>query len=131
MLAQRHHHPNMRRYVYNLKCDACQKHKLDGNVYGLLPMKDLKEQPFEEVTVDLIGPWVFQVHGKSYEFNVLMAIDTVTNLVEIVHIEEKTSRHIMNKFSQSWMARYPLPKHCVHDNGGKFVGWEFQRFLDK
>ena len=29
------------------------------------------------------------------------------------------------------MARYPWPKCCVHANGGKFVGWEFQQFLDK
>ena len=29
------------------------------------------------------------------------------------------------------MARYPWPKCCVHDNGGEFVGWEFQQFLDK
>ena len=29
------------------------------------------------------------------------------------------------------MARYPWPKRCVHDNGGKFTGWEFQEFLAK
>ena len=64
-------------------------------------------------------------------FNALTAIDMVTNLVEIIHIDCKTSEHIINRFAQSWMARYPWPKHCVHDNGGEFVGWEFQQFLDK
>jgi len=29
------------------------------------------------------------------------------------------------------MARHPWPKRGVHDNGGEFVGWEFQQFLDK
>ena len=29
------------------------------------------------------------------------------------------------------MTRYPLPKHCVHDNDSKFAGWKFQKFLDK
>jgi len=94
-------------------------------------MRDLKEQPFEEVAVDLIGPWKFQVRGKPYELNALTAIDTVTNLVEIVLIDKKTSEHITARFAQSWMARYPWPKRCVHDNGGEFVGWEFQQFLDK
>ena len=94
-------------------------------------MRDLKEQPFEEVARDLIGPWKVQVRGKSYEFNTLSAIDTVTNLVEIIHIGCKSSEHITNRVVQSWMARYPSPKHCVHDNGGEFVGWEFQQFLDK
>ena len=130
-LEQRYHHPGMRRYIDNFACSDCQKHKLDGKGYGLLPMRDLKEQPFEEVAVDLIGPWKVQVRDKAYEFNALTAIDTVTNLVEIVRIDRKTSEHITSRFAQSWMARYPWPKRCVHDNGGKFVGWEFQQFLDK
>ena len=55
-LEQRYHHPEMRRYIDSYACADCQKHKLDGKGYGLLPMRDLKEQPFEEVAVDLIGP---------------------------------------------------------------------------
>ena len=130
-LQQRYHHPELRRYIDKYNCPVCQKHKLDGKGYGLLPMRDLKEQPFEEVAVDLIGPWLVQVRGKPCEFNALTAIDTVTNLVEIVRIDNRTSEHITTKFAQVWMARYPWPKRCVHDNGGEFVGWEFQRFLDK
>ena len=73
----------------------CQKDKLDGKGYKLLPMRDLKEQPFEEVAVDLIDPWKVQVGGKPCEFNALSAIDTVTNLVEIVCIDKRTSEHII------------------------------------
>jgi len=87
-------------------------------------MRDLKEQPFEEVAVDLIGPWKVQVRGKQYEFNTLPAIDTVTNLVEVVRIDKKTLQHITSRFAQSLMARYPWPKRCVHDNGCEFVGCE-------
>ena len=130
-LDQRYYHPDLRSYIDKYACADCQKHKLDGKGYGLLPMRDMKEQPFEEVAVDLIGPWKVQVRGKAYEFNALTAIDTVTNLVEIVRIDCKTSEHITNRFAQSWMSRYPWPKRCVHDNGGEFVGWEFQQFLDK
>ena len=128
---QRYHHPNMRMYIDNFACKDCQKHKLDGKRYGSLPMIDLKEQPFEEVTVYLKGPWKVQVCGKPYDFNALTAIYTVPNLVEIVRIYKKTSEHITARFAQSWMARYPWPKRYVHDNGGEFVDWEFQQFLDK
>ena len=92
------HHPNMSRYIDNFACEYCQKHKLDGKGYGLLPMRDLREQPFEEVAVDLIGPWKIQVRGNPYEFNVLTAIDTVTNLIEIVHIDQKTSEYMTAGF---------------------------------
>ena len=81
--------------------------------------------------MDLIGPWKVQVRGKPYEFNALTAIDIVTNLVELVRIDNRTSEHITAKFARTWMARYPWPKRCVHYNGGEFVGWEIQLFLDK
>ena len=74
-LEQRYYHPEMQSYVDRYACSDCQKHKLDGRGYGLLPERDLREQPFEEVAVDLIGPWKVQVRGKPYEFNVLAAID--------------------------------------------------------
>ena len=56
-MEQRYHNPTMRRYIDNFACEDCQKHKLDVKGYRLLPMRDLKEQPLEEVAVDLIGPW--------------------------------------------------------------------------
>jgi len=95
----RYHHPTTHMYIDNFACKNCQKHKLDGKGYGLLPMRDLKEQSFEEVAVDLMSPWKAQVRGKPYEFNALRAIDTVTNLVEIVRIDKKTSDHITARFA--------------------------------
>ena len=111
----------MRMYIDKLNCPVCQGQNLDGKGCRLLPMQDLKEQPFEEVVVDLIGPGLVQVRSKPYKFNALTTIDTVTNLVEIVRIDNKTSEHISAKFAQAWMARYPWPKPCIHDNGGEFV----------
>ena len=36
-----------------------------------------------------------------------------------------------SKFGQSWLARYPCPKRCIHDNGGEFNGHQFQELLVK
>ena len=94
--------------------------------------REMWTEPFEEVAVDLIGPWKIKLNKEEYEFNALTSIDTVTNLVEIVRINRKTSQHIRDKCAQSWLARYPWPKRCVHDNGGgDFTGWELQRRLEK
>ena len=84
---------------------------------------------FCECAVDLIRPWIIQVQGKPYEFNALMAIDIVSNLVELEWIDNKTSAHIAQKYAQLWLARYPWPERCVHDNGGEFVGPEFQTMM--
>ena len=91
----------MHRQIDNYICANCQHHKLDGKEYGLLPECELREQPFEEVAVDLTGPWKIQVRGKAYELNSLTYIGTVTNLVELVRIDNKTSQHIASKFVQT------------------------------
>jgi hypothetical protein len=53
----------------------------------------------------------------------------VTNLVEIVRLDNKTAFHVANKFHDTWLSRYPRPLECIHDPGGEFVGWEFQETL--
>ena len=76
----RYHHPEMRRFCKDFACDACQRHKLDGPGYGLLPERDVDAVPFNEVAVDLIGPWKITVQGQEVVFNVLTSIDPVSLL---------------------------------------------------
>jgi len=85
--------------------------------------------PWEEVHADLIGPWKIEISGQEVEFNALTCIDPVTNLVELIRVQNKTADHVQQQFQNSWLARYPWPKKCVHDNGGEFIGWEFQHML--
>lgn len=53
-LEQKYYHPGMSRYIDDYKCAACQHDKLDGRWYGLLLERKLREQPFEEVSVDIV-----------------------------------------------------------------------------
>ena len=129
-LNQRYHHQYLRRTIDTFKCEHCQRHKLSGKGYGLLPEREMRIAPWEEVAIDLIGPWNIKVHGKEIEFNALTCIDTASNLVELIRIDNKTANHIHNKFVQSWLSRYPRPMRCVHDKGGEFIGSEFQWLLN-
>jgi hypothetical protein len=86
-----------------LKCKDCQKYKLAGHGYGLLPERELQIAPWEEVAINLIGPWKVKVNGQQVEFNALTCIDTASNLVELIRIDNKTANHICEKFTQSWL----------------------------
>eukprot|EP00980_Cylindrotheca_fusiformis_P014984 scaffold4112_cov60-Cylindrotheca_fusiformis.AAC.2 len=108
----RYHHPRLKRV-------------------GELPERDIDATPWQEVHVDLIGPWKVEVNDLEVEFNALTCIDPVSNLTELIRIENKTADHIARKFEQCWLARYPWPEVCVHDNGGEFIGWEFQQLLER
>ena len=126
----KYYHPQLRRFVEQFKCDSCQRYKTDGRGYGHLASRDVRAAPWEQVDVDLIGPWSIPVGtGKIYELYALTSIDRVTGYPEIIRVDNKTSEEVSSKFQQSWLARYPRPMVCCHDNGGEFTGWEFQQML--
>ena len=64
----------------------------------------------KECAVDLVGPWVVQVRGNLNEFSALTVIETVTNLVELVKIDDKTSDNVTRKYAQCWLAPHPWPQ---------------------
>jgi hypothetical protein len=108
-LNQHHYHPKLRYHIDKLKCKDCQKHKFAGHCYGLLPKQEVRIVPWEEVAINLIGPRKVKVNGQQVEFNQLTCIDTASNLVELIHVDNKTAKHIHDKFTQSWLCCYPCP----------------------
>jgi hypothetical protein len=92
-----------RYHIDKLKCKDCQKYKLEGRGYDLLPKREGRIAPWEEVAINLIGPWKFKVNGIQVEFDALTCIDTALNLVKLVCIDNKTAKHIRDKFTQSWL----------------------------
>ncbi len=103
MLNQCYHHPKLCYYIDRLKCNDCQKYKLAGCGYSLLPKQEVCIAPWEEATINLIGPWKVKVNGQLVKFNALTCIDTSSNLVELICVDHKTTKHICDKFTQSWL----------------------------
>ena len=82
--------------------------------------------PWEKVGINLIVPWTVKVNNHKVKFNTLMCIDTASNLVKLIRIDNKTSRHLRDKFIQRWLACYPH----VHNKGDEFIGDMFQWLLN-
>ncbi len=47
-----------------------------------------------------------QSQWLTNEFNALTCIDTALNLVELIRVDNKTAKHIRDKFTQSWLCQY-------------------------
>ena len=43
------------------------------------------------------------VNGQQVQFNELTCIDMASNLVELIRVDNKTAKHIRDKFTQSWL----------------------------
>ena len=112
-------------------CDTCQRYKNNTRTYGFAPAREAELLPWSNIAVDLIGPWTLKIDDQNIKFTALTIIDTVTNLVEIVRLENKSSAHVALQFENNWLARYPLPSHITYDQGTKFTGAEFQNCLFK
>ena len=100
----------------------CQLNKQSNKNYGHLPPRTAGLFPWETVAVNLIGLWKVKVNQIELEFHMLTCIDPVSNVVEAIRIQNKTSEHIAEQFKNCWLARYPCPIKCIHDNGGEFIG---------
>jgi hypothetical protein len=71
-----------------------------------------------------------QSQWSTVEFNAFTCIDTASNLVKLIRIDNKTAKHICDKFTQSWLCQYLCPVQCLHDNGGEFIRQNFQWQLE-
>jgi hypothetical protein len=91
------YHPRLREVVDDVvtTCSICQRYKLAGPGYGQLPPREAPLVPWEEVTVDLIGPWQITINGQELIFNALTCIDPVTNLTELVRIPNWSALQII------------------------------------
>jgi Integrase zinc binding domain len=132
-------------------CATCQHYKKQRKKYGHLPIKTHHDlDPWEEVHVDLIGPWLvlqppikkpkptsnpsakppFDCSpSKPIQVLALTMIDPTTNYMELLAIADKESRTVAHAFDRAWLCRYPRPMICLHDKGTKFTGIKFQELL--
>ena len=85
--------------------------------------------PWHDIHINLIGPWKITVNGIDLYFHALTVIDPVTNLLEIYRLQEKSAYHVGQQLENSWLAQYPHPVWCIHDQGPEFKGASFQQIL--
>jgi transposase InsO family protein len=107
----------------------CQKYKNVQRGHGETAPREAGLLPWSEIAVDMIGPWTVEVSNRTEKFSALTIIRLVTNLVEIVRVNNKTTSAITAHFVNAWLAHYPKPLSCVHDPGSEFIGWNFQEML--
>ena len=112
-------------------CDACQRNKPALRGYGELPLRNVVNTAWQDVAIDLIGPWTFTVNGAAYTFRALTMIDTVTNYCELIQIDNMSAAHVGRKFENKWLSRYPHPQPCIYDQGNEFLGYQFQQYLQR
>ena len=100
-ITSRFYAPGIKTAIDLYDCEECQRYKLHGAGYRHLPPREARMVSWDEVAVDLIGPWKIELpNGKSTKIMALRVIDTVTNLVELIRIRNKTVKHFQQQFRE-------------------------------
>lgn len=108
----------------------CQQYKNPKAGYRYLPPKHVNMTPWDEICVNIIGPWNINIGGYVHSFNALTCIDPVSNHVEIIRIDNRYSYHARDQFQNCWLSHYLKPNRCVHDKRRDFIGWELIELLN-
>jgi hypothetical protein len=119
-----------------------QHYKRQHKNYGHLPTKIQHDiEPWDEVHVNLIGPWMIPQRPsknpnlsakpdmKQPQIPAVTMIDPSTHLLELTVVPDKESRTVARAFDRSWLCCYPRPLICLHDKGTEFTGIDFQELL--
>jgi len=77
---------------------------------------------WDEVAVDLTGPWRFTIAQQTCAFRALTCIDLFTTFNEIISIDDATSWHVATKFKTGWLSR-PLCNLICHQPIHQHVPW--------
>ena len=106
--------------------DSCLVEREDEDLQNYLDCfaVALGDSTYDEMNVDLIGPWYVSTSGrsgKSYEFYALTAINRATGFPDGIMIKRKTSENVARKYDEVWLSRYPRPEVCAHDQGGELL----------
>lgn len=88
-------------------------------------------ESWQEVHVNLIGPWQFKIKENEVTFHALTCIDLVMSLFEIDIIQNTTSLTVSKQCKNLWLSQYPKPNYIVHDNVTEFLGYIFQQIFQR
>ena len=98
--------------------------------YGKLPPKVAETKPWENLCVDLIGPYNVHRQGKKpLKLQCLTMVDPATGWFEIIEYKDKSPNTIANLVEQEWITRYPNPDIITFDKGKEFIGKAFSNDL--
>ena len=114
------------------KCPFSQTYKINHRPYGHLSPKNVQHlNPWDEVHVDMIGPWKVIINNLKYQFKAVTCNDAITYLPEVILVENTKSKTVADTFEENWLSQYPRPRKCIRDNGNEFFCPEFTDMLSR
>ena len=103
---------------YVKSCDICQR-KMSKGRNPKIPLQEMEiiENPFEKISIDIIGPFPLTKQNNRY---ILTVVDAATRWPEAIPLTKITTEHVVDAL-MSIFSRLGIPKVMLSDNAQQFV----------
>jgi len=109
---------------YVALCLTCQRVKADKlQTKGLLQLRNVSGEPFDQVTMDVLGPLVKDIRGYRY---ILVLVCYATRCPVLIPLKSLEGSVVATKFIKKVVLRYGLPRVVITDNAAYFAGGVFR-----
>ena len=90
----------------NIKLYFYQKCKINNKVYGHLHPKNIQHLcPWDELHVDMVGPWKVIIDNFEYQSRAATCIDVLFNLPEVIPVKNTKLKTVAEVFKDNWLSR--------------------------
>lgn len=130
-ILQRYYWPGVAKEVatYVKNCHVCLQSKPQTKQqYGEMGKQKLVSRPFEQISMDLVGPLVRSTKGNTHLF---VAYDHFTKFPILIPIRKATAKKIVDIVENQIFLVYGIPRSIVIDNGRQFISREFKKLLEQ
>lgn len=109
------------------KCKACQARKIPQTKYQADMQPIIADQPFELVSLDIVGPLPETHDGNKY---CLTVTDHFTRWTEVYPLKKTTAETVADKFVSEFISRYGLVQRLLTDQGKQFESKLFKKMCE-
>ncbi|XP_055881504.1 uncharacterized protein LOC129925669 isoform X1 [Biomphalaria glabrata] len=111
---------------YINSCDICQK-RSNKSLVNKAPIQEMDEptEPFQKVSIDLIGPLIQTENNNKY---ILTVIDMFSRYPEAIPLSNTSAENIINAITQKVITRHGIPKIILSDQGSQFKSEQFKKW---
>jgi hypothetical protein len=116
LLKSKFYWPSMREHVREFcnNCVICKYTKANRQPKAPLHRTFVPQRPNHVIAIDLIGPCVRSLDGKTY---ILTIIDLFTKYAMAIPLSSKSPSGVAKAFVDRWVSQYSSPENVISDRG--------------
>ncbi|CAD7082647.1 unnamed protein product [Hermetia illucens] len=93
-------------------------------------ISELKDQPFEHISIDIAGPYRYSGTNSSITYSVIIQ-DNLSKYIRFTPLQDTTGETVMETILKYWISYFGAPVEILSDNAPNLTASRLQKFCNK